>query len=159
MQNNPVMLCSIKPILSWKANLLLLNLTSLAAKALPWYFSWVEQQGRVGKNDQAIIVELENNPVMIDPFLIGWDWLLTGPEPFLHNKNVFHFDTPAFSTAQSEVSPQPDKTFLPSHDLRSGGDCSTASTTGSKLFIYTPAHLSILQSGAGLAKIRTCLVL
>ena len=116
--------------------------------SLPWYFSWTEQ-GQTGpgcrQNDQAIIVELENNPVMIDYLLIGWDWLLTGTEPFLHNKTVFYLDTPSF--LPPFLSPQPDKTFLPSHDFRSPGrdwpGCPSGPPGPNCLFIL---HLSILSS-------------
>ena len=123
------MLCSIKPILSWKADQdsLICTLTvrlSNLCRDISHELSSREGSGVVGwrQNDQAIIEELENNPVMIDQFLIGWGWLLTGTEPFLHNKNVFYLDSPVqlcptFSP-QSKVSPEPDKTFLPCHDFR-----------------------------------------
>ena len=79
------MLCSIKPILSWKADQdsLICTLTvrlSNLCRDISHELSSREGSGVVGwrQNDQAIIEELENNPVMIDQFLIGWDWLLTG---------------------------------------------------------------------------------
>ena len=88
--------------------------------------NWADQAG-CRQNDQAIIVELENNPVMIDQFLIGWDWLLTGSEPFLHNKTVFYLSLPPSlppsllspHCTKSVLTPQTDSTFLTSHDFRS----------------------------------------
>ena len=135
--------------------------------------NWADQAG-CRQNDQAIIVELENNPVMIDQFLIGWDWLLTGSEPFLHNKTVFYLSLPPCSvlTVPSQSSllklTQP---FLPvtTWDLVLRlPQCHSATVpqcpARSKLFIYTPLlHcfplLSILHPSPWLERQKEELVL